>query len=185
MGQLRQLGAIKAMGREGMKRHWRTRYRLTFSEQLADIVPSPAAEDQAVEMIAEAERGRLRKYRARHRKTRHLSGVSSGGSADDETPLADVSSGDETPLIVADETPHPQHSPAAMSPGPIPVPTPKPQPHLTELDVAAPGTEGHAPANGDGTASFDLSTRRGTELARPAASAALIEWERQNPELTQ
>lgn len=181
MRQLRQIGAIEAMPRAGMKRHWRTRYRLTFGEQLASIVPTPGAEDQAIELVAESERRRLRSYRGQHRKTRHLSDVSSARLADDDTSLADVSSADETSLIDVDETSPPQPRPAATVPGPIPVPTPKPQPHLTELDVAAPGTGTRARANGHDSTSFDTTTRAGTERERQRLGDALNEWIRQHP----
>lgn len=181
MHQLRQLGAIEAMPRAGMKRHWRTRYRLTAGELLAGIVPTPAAEDADIELVAEAERRRLRAYRGQHRKTRHLSDVSSSADPADETSPADVSSDDETSLIDVDETSGPLASPAATVPVPIPVPTPKPQPCLTELDVAAPGTGTRAHANGHDSTGFDVRTQAGTDAERRRQDAELDEWIRQHP----
>jgi hypothetical protein len=81
---LRAMGLIAKMSRAGMPRAWSDPYRLTFAGHvLASVdIPTPAAEDSAVENLARQHRGRYRgKTTARH---------PDGAQTDDCTPWDDT-----------------------------------------------------------------------------------------------
>src|SRR6266851_2612976 len=81
LARLRAIGLIEAMPRVKTPRGWKDGYRLILAADLLDKldVPTPAAEDAAIEAIASRERERVRKYRREHRPggpaKRHLDGI--------------------------------------------------------------------------------------------------------------
>lgn len=171
LARLRAMGLIAKMPRTGIRRGWSDPYRLTFGDDVPASVdiPTPAAEDAAVENLA-------RQYRGRHRakkSARHPDGV----QIDDCTPWDDTTArhgktGDlqerPTPSIDLSITTNPPSE---------------------EGDVRTSRTRNAHPREANGNAIYSGGNGRPSPRTRAETAAearrqadALVEWMRQHPQ---
>ena len=172
IAHLRSVGLIEQLPRKGLRRGWSAPYRLILHDDLLEkvFVPTPAAEDIAVEAVAEHERSRMRRHRAKHRKIRHSDGVRS----DDDTPPG--------ALTIR----HGQSADQEKVSATLHVPPPKPNPPSDETDVRSNGAGISGPTTKsadrrNGTCNWDdrqLSENDRKRLALDDLEA----WIRQHPE---
>jgi hypothetical protein len=156
LARLRAMGLIEQLPRTGVRRGWSTPYRLILASDLLDKLdlPTPAAEDLAVDNLA-------RRYRGRHRAPKSAR-QPDGAQIDDCTPPGDTTARHDQ-LADQEKAHRTLH---------VPPPGFNPPSDETDLRNGGQGSWGHQA--GDGI--DDEEARRKQQLDR------LAEWRRQNPE---
>jgi Helix-turn-helix domain len=165
LARLRAMGLIERMPRIGVRRGWSAPYRLVLGDDVMEKagVPTPAAEDMAVEKLAI-------RYRGRHRKAksaRHADGVQTS----DCTPPDDTTAR------------HGQLADQEKAHRTLHVPLPGINPPSDETDHRNGGTGRRTPrADDEISEQVDPRTREGTDLIRRRMAAELDAWIRDHPE---
>jgi len=149
------IGLIDRMPRSGTRRGWSACYRLILSPDLLEKVdvPTPAAENAAVEAVVERERAYLRKYRAKHRKTKHLPVDNPLQPTTMKGHPDDLSSGDERSSGRPSGKVTPNSLTSGDDPTTLPVPLPGLNPPSDETDLRNGGTGDGAQARATKTTS--------------------------------